>query len=198
MPTLLDYLDQIPDPRRAQGRRQPLAPLLAASIMAMLAGHTGYRPIARFLRDNQDDLRRHLPFTRHPMPSHVTVRTVLTSVGFERLSLLFRQWAAQQLPEGELLAIDGKAIRSTCRPEQHDQPEQDFACLVSAYAARSGLVAGAVRYRSGHTSEVHAAQQLIAELAEVLDLRGHTVSLDALHCTKKRWAPSQRPAGRFS
>ena len=48
------------------------------------------------------------------------------------------------------------------------------------------LVASAVAYRNKATSEVDAARGLIADLAGALDLTGTTVTLDALHCTKKR------------
>ena len=190
--TLLDALATVPDPRRAQGRRHQLPPILAATVMAMLSGHHGYRPIARFLRHNADQLRRLLPFGPHALPSHVSVRAVLQAIDFDALSAALRAWAAARLPAGEVLAVDAKAIRSTVAG--HDGPAQDFACLVSAYGVHSGLVAATTAYDNGHTSEVHAAQTLIADLAEALDLTGATVTLDALHAVKKRSAVSARPA----
>ena len=42
---LLSALEQIPDPRRAQGRRYPLPHLLLLSVLAVLAGATSYRGI---------------------------------------------------------------------------------------------------------------------------------------------------------
>lgn len=164
--------------------------------MAMLSGHYGYRPISRFLRDHADELRRHLGLTRHPLPSHVTVRAVLQALDFDALSAAFRAWAAERLPEREVLALDAKAVRSTV--SAHDGPDQDFACLVSAYGARSGLAVSATAYRNGQTSEVAAARGLIADLARALDLTGTTVTLDALHCTKKRSSRSARPVATTS
>ena len=46
---LLAALEGIPDPRRRQGRRYPLAPLLLFSVLAVLAGATSYRGISRLL-----------------------------------------------------------------------------------------------------------------------------------------------------
>ncbi|MEM6286202.1 MAG: ISAs1 family transposase [Bacteroidota bacterium] len=194
--TLLDALATVPDPRRAQGRRYPLPPLLAAVVMAMLSGHHGYRPIGRFLRHNADDLRKHLDFGRHALPSHVTVRAVLQALDFEALSAAFSAWAAERLPEGEVLAVDAKAVRSTV--SDSDSAAQDFVALVSAYGVRSGLVVAAARYDNGTTSEVHAAQELIADLARALDLSGTTVTLDAIHAVKKRSAASGTPVATTS
>src|SRR5947199_6073159 len=42
---LLAALEGIPDPRRRQGRRYPLAPLLLLAVLAVPAGATSYRGI---------------------------------------------------------------------------------------------------------------------------------------------------------
>lgn len=187
--TLLDHLATVPDPRRGQGRRYPLPQMLAMTLMAMMSGHHGYRPTERFVRDNADDLRRLLDWPRHAMPSNVTLRAVLQAIDFEALSAAFRAWAAERLPDGEVLAVDAKAVRSTY--SGHGTSEQDFVALVSAYGVRSGVVASATAYHNGDTSEVAATRDLIADLAAALDLSGTTVTLDALHCSKKRSVPSE-------
>src|SRR3954451_20511132 len=46
---LLAALKEIPDPRRRQGRRYGLAPLLLFSVLAVLAGATSYRRIRLFI-----------------------------------------------------------------------------------------------------------------------------------------------------
>lgn len=195
--TLLDHLARVPDPRSRHGRRYPLPPLLAGAIMALLCGHAGYRPIARFFAANLEELRRHAGWPAdRPPPSNVTVRAVLRALDFAALSAQFRAWAAARLPDDEILAVDAKAVRSTVT--DHDSAEQDFLALVSAYGAASGLTAAAVAYGHKTRSEVHAARGLIAELAAGLDLSGKTVTLDALHCTKKRSPRSRPPAGTGS
>ncbi len=190
--TLLDHLATVPDPRRGQRRRYPLPQMLAITIRAMMSRHHGYRPTERFLRDNADDLRHLLDWPRQAMPSNVTLRAVLQALDFEALSAAFRAWAAERLPDGEVLAVDAKAVRSPFAGGGTE--DQDFVALVSAYGVRSGLVASATAYRNGQTSEVAAAQDLIADLAAALDLSGKTVTLDALHCTKKHSVPSETPA----
>jgi len=44
----LDLLSQIPDPRRAQGKKWQLGPVMLATILAILSGATSYRKVHRF------------------------------------------------------------------------------------------------------------------------------------------------------
>jgi len=166
--------------------------MLAMTIMAIMSGHHGYRPTERFVHDNADALRRLLDWPRQTMPSNVTLRAVLQAVDFGALTAAFRAWAVARLPDGEVLAVDAKAVRSTVTGD--GTFEQDFVALVSAYGVRSGVVVSATRYHNGDTSEIAAAQDLIADLAGALDLTGVTVTLDALHAVKKRSATSGTPA----
>jgi hypothetical protein len=46
---LLTALSEVPDPRRAEGKRYPLAPLLLFTVLALLSGATSYRRIILFL-----------------------------------------------------------------------------------------------------------------------------------------------------
>ena len=169
------------------------------TIMAMMSGHHGYRPTERFIRDNAAALRRLLDWPRRAMPSNVSIRAVLQAVDFEALSAAFRAWAADKLPGGEILAVDGKAIRSTVTGEHG--AAQNFAALVSAYGVHSGIVVSATRYHNGDTSEVAAARDLITDIAGALGLdglKGVTVTLDALHAGRKRSAASATPVATTS
>ena len=51
VPPLLPYLQAVPDPRQASGRRQPLAAIFALSCAAMLAGCDSLLAIAEWGRD---------------------------------------------------------------------------------------------------------------------------------------------------
>jgi hypothetical protein len=55
-PGLLAALEQIPDPRRRQGRRYPLAHLLLFAVLAVLAGATSYRGILVFIAVHRERL----------------------------------------------------------------------------------------------------------------------------------------------
>lgn len=50
---LLSALQDIPDPRRAEGKRYPLAPLLLFTVLALLSGARSYRGIITFLEQRR-------------------------------------------------------------------------------------------------------------------------------------------------
>ena len=53
---LLAALAGIPDPRRRQGRRYPLAPLLLYPVLAVLAGAASYRGILTLIGVHRERL----------------------------------------------------------------------------------------------------------------------------------------------
>ena len=187
-PTLVEYLAQVPDFRRREGRRYPLPTLLVMIIMAILSGQYGYREIARFLKANRDELVAHLGLKRKRMPSHVTIRTVLMKLDFEALNKAFEHWAQThlQVASGDWISVDAKAIGSTVT--DYDNAYQDFVSLVSAFAQEQGTVLAMARYHNKDTSEVPLTRTLITAMVEALDLEDVVFTLDALHC-KKNNAP---------
>jgi hypothetical protein len=46
---LLDILTDVPDPRRAEGKRYTLPHILLFSILAILSGNASYRGIVTFI-----------------------------------------------------------------------------------------------------------------------------------------------------
>ncbi len=52
---LLALLAAIPDPRGQQGRRHPLAAMLAAIVCGILTGARGYKAIAQWARSTRDN-----------------------------------------------------------------------------------------------------------------------------------------------
>ena len=182
--TLLDYLGEVPDFRRKEGRRYPLPTLLVMIIMAIMSGRYGYREIARFLKANREQLVKALDLKRTQMPSHVTIRTVMMALDFEALNKAFEAWVVTHVPAKEDLwvAVDAKSIRSTVT--QYDSAYQDFVCLVSAFTHKEGLVLAHKSYHNKERSEVHVTQELIPQLIEKLGLKNTVFTLDALHCKK--------------
>jgi hypothetical protein len=190
--SLYDCFSDVPDFRRAQGRRFPLPALLTMITMALMSGHYGYREIARFLKANQEEIASRLRL-KH-VPSHVTVRAALIGLDFEQLNERFRSWAAHHLKvePGDWIAIDGKAIRSTVT--DYDSPRQDFVSMVSAFAQQQGVVVAAAPYRNHDRSETEVARELVATLAASLGITGAVVTMDALHC-KRAPSPVSSRAG---
>ena len=71
---LLDCLTTIVDPRRPQGRRYPLAPLLFIAVLAVLTGANSYRKIARFIDAHRLRLNDWLGLQWQRAPAHTAIR----------------------------------------------------------------------------------------------------------------------------
>src|SRR5919202_1649004 len=103
---------QVPDPRRARGRRHPLPALLALSTAAMLSGARSLYAIAQWGRLQSPAVVQALGFTRPRTPTVSTLHLVFKDLDVAAFEAAVRQWAVQQLGDrGEAIAIDGKALR---------------------------------------------------------------------------------------
>jgi hypothetical protein len=176
VPPLLPYLQSVPDPRHASGRRHPLAAILALACAAMLAGCDSLLAIAEWGRDPQAGapLAHRLGFTRERTPCVATLHRVfrrMDVVAFERavgawVEQVNAALAAGTVPVG--VAIDGKTLRGS------RQPAVPAVHLLGALGHDLGLVE-AQRVIDPAMGETAALPALLAEL--VLD--GRVVTLDA-------------------
>src|SRR3954468_10946248 len=90
---LLDALNEVPDPRRAEGKRYPLAPLLLFTVLALLSGATSYRRIICFLEHRREVLNELFGVTLKRAPLVNTLRTVLHDLDGDALERAFRRHA---------------------------------------------------------------------------------------------------------
>jgi hypothetical protein len=192
---LLAALERIPDPRRRQGRRYPLAPLLLFSVLAVLAGATSYRGILTFIGVHRERLNATFGSRFRRAPAVNTLRTLFLALGPVTLEAAFRQHARASAdgapasgPGPRVIALDGKTLR---RSFDHLN-DRAAAQVLSAFASEAALILAHQEIAEG--DEVAAARALI----EQLGLRGVLFTADALHCQKKlrdRRAHRQRPPG---
>jgi hypothetical protein len=188
--SLIEYLRGIPDVRSDLGKRYQLDDLLVMIILGMMSGCYGYRELGTFVRANREELVALLGLKRNAVPSYVTFRAVMLDLDFVALNASFTQWACERLEiaPGDLFSIDGKALASTISDEHG--PKQTFICFLSVFSQRQHIVQSVTRYTHGHLSEIPA----LCTLIETLGLRGVTLSVDAMHCQKKRSGRSETPA----
>lgn len=184
---LMSFLSKVPDPRRRAGSRHPLPSLLAMIVLGNLSGYYGYRELARFMERHAWEFVRLFGF-KHGVPGHVTIREVVGMLDFEALNEQLQAWLGQlQAPlvgqaahQQAAYSVDGKSLKSTLQ----DYPEsyQDFVAMVHVLAHQSGLVVGQQAFHNGQQGEAQIVRELIAKL----DLKGAILTMDALHCQKKR------------
>jgi DDE_Tnp_1-associated len=82
---LLEALSEVPDPRRAAGKRYPRAPLLVFTVLARLSGATSYRRLLGFLEQRRSVLNALFGCSLKRAPSLNALRSVLQTVDRDAL-----------------------------------------------------------------------------------------------------------------
>jgi hypothetical protein len=132
--SLVEALQEVPDPRKARGKRHPLGAILTQAVAAMLAGARSVDAIAQWGRVQEVGVVQALGYTREKTPAGSTFHEVFKALDVEAFERVLSQWAQQHLGPGEAIAIDGKALRGI-----HGE-ELPGVRLVAAYAPRAGRV----------------------------------------------------------
>ena len=112
---LPDCFADIPDPRRAQGRRHPLPTVLALAAGATLCGRRGYQAIAEWAQSLGSKARARFgcrrQHGRRVVPSQYVIRDVLVRVDPVALDQALLRWHDTHGQADDSLAIDGKTRR---------------------------------------------------------------------------------------
>jgi predicted transposase YbfD/YdcC len=127
---------------------------------------------------------------KHSIPSHDTFSTVFRMIDPKALDAAFGRVLAQiavLLGDGEVIAIDGKALRGARDKGQSARTRM----MVSAYAARLRLTLATVA--ADHGGELEAALEVLGLIA----LKGKVVTADALHCNRRTVAAITQGGGDY-
>lgn len=138
IPSLLAALAAVPDGRRRRGRRYTLASILSFAVCAMLCGARSLYAIAQWGREQaDDDIRSALGIDRASTPSVATLFRLFRDLDVAAFEHALAGWlVGQGIPDGEVIAVDGKSIRGL-----HGE-EVPGVHLVAAYGQQSGQVLG--------------------------------------------------------
>lgn len=181
----LAFLAAIPDPRRAEGKRYEQRYVLLFAILAVVAGANSYRGISTFIRVHRRRLNKAFGIGWKRSPAHTSIRTILSELDPGSVEKVFREHAANlNGADASALALDGKALRGSFDAFNDSRAKQ----VLSAFATDTALVLAHVEIEE-KTNEIPAVQKL----SEELDVAGHIVTLDAMHCQKKPSKPPRRP-----
>ena len=114
MQSLPDFFNQIPDPRRGQGRRHRLSTVLAIAAGATLCGMHGYLAISDWAKGLGQKARQRFGCRyqnkRYIVPSLSIIRDVLIRVEPVHLDRALQRWNQAYAQHDESLAIDGKTM----------------------------------------------------------------------------------------
>ena len=114
MRSLPDFFLDIPDPRRAQGRRHSLPTVLAIACGAILCGMRGYKAIADWAQSLGPKARERFRCRRVNgrllVPSESIIRDVMIRVDPTELDRSVQRWNQACGQHDTALAIDGKTM----------------------------------------------------------------------------------------
>jgi len=123
MQTLPNFFADIPDPRRAQGRRHPLSTVLAIAAGATLCGMRGYLAISDWAKSLGQKARERFGCRsqnrRYIVPSLSIIRDVLIRVDPVHLDRALQRWNQTYGQQDESLAIDGKTMCNAIDDQGH-------------------------------------------------------------------------------
>jgi predicted transposase YbfD/YdcC len=173
---LLDHFASVPDPRIERHRWHKLSDILVIAVCAVLSGAESYPAIEDFGTERETWLRQFLELPAG-IPSHDTFNRVLRLLDPVQWQSCFLRWmqAVAEVTDGEVVAIDGKALRrsfakGTAKRAIH---------MVSAWATANGVVLGQ-RKVDTKSNEITAIPALLTLLA----LKGCIVTIDAMGCQR--------------
>jgi hypothetical protein len=188
MDIFLSAFDDVPDPR-AENARHDLGELLIIAFISVLCGATSCAEMAAFGRAKERVFNGFLKL-KHAIPPHDTFSAVFRMIDPKALDAAFGRVLADVaalLYEGDVIAIDGKALRGA-----RDRGESARTrMMVSAYAARLRLTLATVAADNGR--KLDAGLEVLGLIA----LKGRVVTADALHCNRRTVAAIMDGGGDY-
>ena len=173
--SLVEHLAHINDPRVNRTKEHPLINVLVIGLCTLLCGGETFNDMEDFGEAKRDWFQTFLDLT-NGIPSHDTFNRVFSAINPEEFLNAFLAWtqSLRQAVPGEIVAMDGKALRRAINQDQNAK------VIVSAWAEDNGLVLGQWKV-DDKSNEITAVPQLL----RALELSGSIVTLDAMGCQKE-------------
>jgi predicted transposase YbfD/YdcC len=173
---LMEAFETLEDPRRRLAScDHALQELLLTALCAISSGADDWVDVALWGREKLDWLRRFLAF-ENGIASHDTFSRVFALLDAKSFEACLIDWMEYLCPSlrGHAIHIDGKSLRGS-----HNGGEA-MAHLVSAWDSAAGVTLGQVK-TANKSNEITAIPQLL----NLLDVRGATVTIDAMGCQRE-------------
>lgn len=175
-PGVFTVFAELPEPRVERTRKHPLINILAISLLGMICVGEGWDDMHEFGEAKKEWLSEFLDL-RNGIPCADTFRRVLSALDPVAFNASFIQWvqALSKGSDGKLIAIDGKTLRHSF---DHASGRKALH-LVSAWIADNKLSLGQIA-----TEEKSNEVTAIPGLLELLDIKGATITIDAMGCQR--------------
>ena len=178
MSAFIQLLTDIDDPRQSAKIHYPLVNILFISFCAIFYGAEGWHDIGLFAEYKQDWLSQYIDMSCG-IPSYFTIRRLFCLIDPSEIGALTRMITRGLLKPDEPIghiAIDGKSLRGNKSAAKGIKPLQ----IVSAWCESQGLSLAEVAVDK-KSNEITA----IPLLLDLLELKGSTVSIDAMGAQEK-------------
>lgn len=172
------YFAIIEDPRHPSYVRHSLVDILIMVMCSVLCGMTDLCGIVSFAQNKAEFLKKH--FGIEKIPSKPTFSRVLALVDGQKVAETIMAVMQDKFGiQSDVIAIDGKAIRSTSEPNKKHSALQ----IITAYLTETGVVLGQKKINK-KTNEI----PVLKEMLSYLNIEGKTVTADAIHCQRETCA----------
>lgn len=151
-----------------------LIDILVLTICAVIAGADDWEYVEMWGTERIDFLRQFVPL-ENGIPSHDTIGRVFAAIDNKGFQACFARWVSTICTSlaGEVVALDGKTLRGS-----HQRGAGKSAIhVVSAFVSGRGITLGQLS-TDAKSNEITA----IPELLDMLDVKGSTVTIDAMGC----------------
>ena len=170
------FFGNLPDPRSSRNQRHPLINIVAIAVFAVICGAQDWDDVVAFGKMRKQWLRKYLRLGRG-IPSKRTFERALAALDPDALNACFVKWTTSVFgnTEEKHIAIDGKRLRGSYQRKG----KKGALHVVSVWATEDRVVFGqsAIRTKS---NEITA----IPKVLELVQLRGATITIDAMGCQK--------------
>lgn len=182
-------LGDLKDPRVLGRCDHLLLDIISITLLAVMSGAEDWTDVEQFGQSRRDWLKTFLELPGG-IPSHDTFQRVFGLLDRKQFSVCLFRWtqALHEATGGKLVALDGKTLRrSACK-------RKDLAALhlVTAWSSENRLTLGQVACEE-KSNEITA----IPELLKLLNIKGCTVTLDAMGCQKDIAAQIREQQGHY-
>jgi predicted transposase YbfD/YdcC len=171
---LMDYLEELKDPRIDRTKKHELVDILVIAICAAICGAKTWVDIEDFGNAKKDWFSSFLNL-KHGIPSHDTFRRLFLILNSEDFLKIFMNWVYALTQDVDLkqICVDGKTLRRSHQRSKGLSPIH----MINAWSTGASLSLGQLK-SEGKSNEI----KTIPKLLDLLEVKGCIVSIDAMGC----------------
>jgi predicted transposase YbfD/YdcC len=173
MTGLIRFFEAMEDPRVDRTKLHKFTDIISITIAAVVCGCEDWNEIELFGKLKKEWLSTFLELP-NGIPSHDTFNRFFAALDPQALQQCFLNWIQEvaHITEGRIISIDGKRLCGS-----GTQGKKAIVHMVSAWCNANNMVLGQVK-TDDKSNEITA----IPELLNLLDIKGCTVTIDAMGC----------------